>query len=127
MNIMDIQYADQFFDVIFCSHVLEHVDDDMKAMREFYRVLKNSGWAILLVPITSEQTFEDPSITDPQLRKKLFGQEDHVRRYGPDYVNRLRMAGFKVKTTKVRDLVDGVEAKRLGLTSASGNIYYCTK
>jgi SAM-dependent methyltransferase len=127
MDITDIQYPDQTFDVIYCSHALEHVVDDRKAMREFFRVLKNDGWAILLVPITSEKTFEDSSIVDPKERQKAFGQEDHVRRYGPDYVERLRDAGFTVEITRASDLADSDEAVRMGLTPASGEIYYCTK
>lgn len=127
MDICDIQYPDQSFDVIYCSHVLEHALDDRKAMREFFRVLKNNQWAILNVPITCEKTFEDSSIVDPGERLKAFGQEDHVRRYGPDYVERLRDSGFTVKITKVGDLANSDEAVRMGLTSASGEIYYCTK
>lgn len=90
-------------------------------------MLKNNGWAILLVPITRKKTFEDPSIVEPIERLKAFGQADHVRRYGPDYVDRLREAGFSVDTTKVNDLVQSDEAVRMGLTTASGEIYYCTK
>jgi SAM-dependent methyltransferase len=127
MDITDIHYADQSFDVIYCSHVLEHVQDDRRAMREFYRVLKNDGWAILLVPVTSERTFEDPSIIDPRERFKIFGQTDHVRRYGPDYVDRLREAGFNVEITRVCDLVNDEEATEMGLASDNGQIYYCTK
>jgi hypothetical protein len=82
----------------------------------------------LLVPFTSEKTYEDPSIIEPAKRLKAFGQEDHVRRYGSDYVDRLREAGFIVKVTNVNDLVNGDEAVRMGLTPASGEIYYyCTK
>ncbi len=127
MDITDIQYPDQSFDVIYCSHVLEHVPDDIKAMREFQRVLKSDGWAILQVPITSEKTIEDPDIADPAQRLALFGQEDHVRRYGPDYVDRLREAGFKVDVIETADLADAETATRMGLTAASGEIYFCRK
>ena len=127
MDVTNIQYANQSFDVIYCSHVLEHVLDDKQAMREFFRVLKNRGWAVLLVPISSEKTFEDSSIVDPQERLKAFGQADHVRCYGPDYVERLRDAGFTVEITKVGDLASSHEAITMGLTAASGEIYYCTK
>jgi SAM-dependent methyltransferase len=127
MDITNIDYPDQSFDVIYCSHVLEHVQDDRKAMREFYRVLKTTGWAILLVPITAEKTLEDPSLVGPEERLRVFGQADHVRRYGPDYVDRLREAGFSVQVTKVNDLVQNDEAIRLGLTSAAGEIHFCTK
>ena len=126
MDITNIQYPDQSFDVIYCSHVLEHVQDDHKAMREFHRVLKDSGWAILLVPITAKETFEDPSITEPEDRLRVFGQEDHVRNYGPDYVDRLRRAGFHVEVTEIDDLADCDEAQKMGLNSAGGKIYYCT-
>lgn len=129
MDITDIKYANESFDVIYCSHVLEHVHDDRRAMREFFRVLKADGWAILLVPITSASTFEDPSITDPKQRVQAFGQEDHVRRYGPDYVDRLRAAGFTVRISRVSDVASGDEAARMGLSpaAATGEIYFCTK
>jgi predicted SAM-dependent methyltransferase len=128
MDVTNIQYSDQSFDAIYCSHVLEHVQNDRKAMREFYRVLKENGWAILLVPITADKTFEDPSIVDPEERLKAFGQRDHVRRYGPDYVDRLREAGFNVEVTVVQDLFNENEAALMGLTTpASGEIFYCTK
>lgn len=127
MDITNIEYPDQSFDVIYCSHVLEHVQDDKKAMREFHRVLKSNGYAILLVPVTTVKTFEDPSILEPLERLRAFGGEDHVRLYGPDYVDRLREAGFRVEITEVNDLVKNEEAIRMGLTPASGQIYYCTK
>lgn len=127
MDITDIQYADRSFDVVYCSHVLEHVPDDRKAMREFHRVLKIDGWAILLVPIISEQTYEDPSIVEPEERLKAFGQEDHIRKYGPDYVDRLREAGFTVEVTGASDLANSQEVVAMGLTRASGEIFYCTK
>ncbi len=127
MDICDIQYPDGSFDAIYCSHVLEHVVDDKQAMRELFRVLNNDGWAILNVPITREATFEDSSIVDPKERLKAFGQEDHVRRYGPDYVERLRDSGFTVQVIKVDDLAHRDEAVRMGLTKASGEIYFCQK
>jgi len=127
MDITDIQYPDKTFDVIYCSHVLEHITDDKGAIREFYRVLKSDGWAILLVPITADKTFEDPSVTDQAERLKLFGQEDHVRRYGPDYVERLEEAGFNVKVTYPSDLLQIEDITRMGITNAAGAIYYCTK
>jgi len=127
MDITDIQYPEESFDIVYCSHVLEHVPDDRKAIREFRRVLKRDGWAILLVPTSANKTFEDPSIVDPQERLKAFGQEDHVRTYGPDYVDRLREAGFRVSVTRVADLVTEQEAILMGLTPASGDIYFCTK
>jgi hypothetical protein len=127
MDITNIQYPDQSFDVIFCSHVLQQVQDDRKAMSELFRVLKNDGWAILLVPITANITFEDPTITEPYERKERFGSEDHVRRYGLDYIDRLIIAGFKVTVTEVSDLFNETEIRIMGLNKGAGEIYYCTK
>lgn len=127
MDITNIQYTDNYFDIICCNHVLEHVLDDKKALKEFFRVLKPSGWAILLVPITAAKTFEDPSITTPQERLRVFGQEDHVRIYGPDYLDRLLEVGFKVDVIKVNEFVSSDQANLMGLTLASGDIYFCKK
>jgi len=80
-DITNIPFEENYFDVIICSHVLEHIPDDALAMSELYRVLKKEGWAILQVPIdyNRETTFEDFSITTPKGREKAFGQNDHVR------------------------------------------------
>ena len=124
MDITDIQYPENYFDVIFCSHVLEHVMDDKKALREFLRVLKPTGWAVLQVPIMAKKTIEDPTVTDPEERLKIFGQSDHVRRYGNDYKDRLIESGFNVRVIKATDIAspDEIEKMRLG-----SEIYYCTK
>jgi ubiquinone/menaquinone biosynthesis C-methylase UbiE len=127
MDITDINYADDTFDVIYCSHVLEHVPDDRRAIRELNRILNSDGWAVLLVPITADKTFQDPSITDPSDRLRLFGQEGHVRRYGPDFVERLKEARFTVKVTTASDFLTEEEIARMGITDAAGKIYYCTK
>lgn len=98
MDIQDIPYDEGSFDVVICNHVLEHVDDDIVAMREIFRVLKPGGWAILQVPVdwNRDYTYEDASIVTPKEREKHFGQYDHVRFHGTDYPNRLRSAGFIV-------------------------------
>ncbi len=127
MDITDIDYADETFDVIFCSHVLEHVPDDRRAIRELNRVLKSDGWAVFLVPVTAERTFEDRSITAPSDRLRLFGHEDHVRRYGPDFVERLEAGGFTVGVTIASDFLTRKEIIRMGITDAAGKIYHCTK
>jgi ubiquinone/menaquinone biosynthesis C-methylase UbiE len=62
VDITDTPFDDRSFDVLYCSHVLEHVPGDHKAMQECYRVLKSGAWAALMVPIFREPTVEDPSI-----------------------------------------------------------------
>jgi len=115
MDITDIDYPDDLFDVIYCSHVLEHVGDDRKAMRELNRVLKADGWAVFVVPVKVEKTIEDASVTDPAERECLFGQQDHVRRYGRDFVNRLQEGGFRVKTFLSADIAGAGNIVRFGL------------
>ncbi|MCK5824448.1 MAG: methyltransferase domain-containing protein [Ichthyobacteriaceae bacterium] len=98
MDVQKIPFEENTFDVIFCNHVLEHVDDDDKAMKELYRVLKPGGLGIFQVPqnVDLEKTYEDSSITSPEDRTKHFGQYDHLRIYGMDYFSKLKNAGFKV-------------------------------
>ena len=127
MDITNIQYEDNYFDIVYCCHVLEHVPDDKKAMREFWRVLKSNGWAILLVPVDADKTIEDLTITGPQERLERFGDVDHVRCYGPDYIERLRDAGFRVEQTAPKDFLTQDEIILMGITTAAGDIYYCTK
>jgi SAM-dependent methyltransferase len=111
-------------DVVYCSHVLEHVSDDRMAMREFARVLKPSGWAVLLVPIWAEHTFEDPSVTDPKERERLFGQDDHVRRYGPDFADRVNEAGFDVRIYDAEEVL-GEHRHRYAVPAHEGPVYFC--
>jgi SAM-dependent methyltransferase len=103
MDIRDIPFGDNTFDVIICNHTLEHVVEDLQSMKEFHRVLKPNGWGILNSPINEkrEETYEDFSITDPAEREKHFGQRDHVREYGLDYTLRLEQAGFKPNTQDI--------------------------
>lgn len=98
-DVQSIPLADASQDVVMCNHILEHVADDRRAMRELRRVLRPSGWGVLLVPQdhSREETFEDDSITDEAERIRLFGQYDHRRVYGRDYADRLREAGFEVE------------------------------
>lgn len=128
MDITNIKLPDQSFDYIYCSHVLEHIIEDKKAMKELNRVLKNDGWAILLVPITSEgKTEEDFSIVSPEERLQVYGHPDHVRNYGYDYVDRLIECGWKVETIYPVDFLTEKQVEQMGLTKAAGEIYFCTK
>jgi len=98
-DLHSIPLEDNRFDVVFCNHVLEHVDDALQCMRELYRVLKPGGWGIMQVPqdMTREETYEDPTIVTPEDREKHYWQYDHVRLFGRDYTKWLKKAGFDIK------------------------------
>jgi hypothetical protein len=122
VDITDMRiYADRSFDVVLCSHVLEHVREDRKAMLELHRILKADGFGVVLVPLLSnvEETQEDPAIDTPELRWKYYGLDDHVRQYGRrDFVNRLAGAGFKVDRLGI-DHFGAAAFKEAGITEKS--------
>lgn len=128
VDMTNIQFRDNNFDVLISSHVLEHVENDLKAMKELYRVQNKVGWSIHLAPIdySRQETFEDPSVTDPDERQRIFGHYDHKRIYGTDYKNRLESAGFLVSVLKTRDFCSEKEMLQMGLKNDT-EIYYCTK
>lgn len=117
MDIQAIPLGDNSVDVIFCNHILEHVEDDRQAMREMYRVMRTGGWGVMLSPVdlTLAQTFEDDTITDPEERTRIFGQYDHRRNYGVDYADRLREVGFEVEEIDYAQTFSPEERLRYGL------------
>lgn len=117
-DICNLPLESNAFDVVFCNHVLEHVNDDKKAMQELFRVLKPGGFGIFQVPqdLNRHKTYEDFKITSPQERKKHFGQYDHVRIYGEDYFEKLRDIGFEVSEIKCTDIATEDEINNYRLT-----------
>jgi SAM-dependent methyltransferase len=121
-------FEDNTYDVIFCNHVLEHVDDADQCMRELYRIMKPGGWGIFQVPLdtTRANTYEDKSITDPREREIHYWQKDHVRLFGLDYKDKLAAAGFQVT---VDDYVNTLGEKLVDRyrLPAGEMIYFCRK
>ena len=99
-DITQLPIADESFDVILCSHVLEHVPNDGLALEELYRVLQKNGVAIILVPQDRQrdETYQDLTITSDEARREAFGQRDHVRWYGRDVEEIISSTGFEVLT-----------------------------
>jgi SAM-dependent methyltransferase len=116
LDITHMDLSDGSFDLILCSHVLEHVPDDRAAMAELHRVLTTGGLVLVLTPYRADRpTYEDPSITSPIDRTVAFGQQDHVRIYGTDLADRLRAAGFEVEDRTPAQLFDEATIERCEL------------
>lgn len=124
MDVSEIPFRDETFDTIYCSHVLNCVPDDRKAIRELRRILKTDGWAILPVPIHDSTTTTE--VTDPSERTKLFGRDDVLRAYGSDYEHRLTEAGFEVD--RLGPDIDQRTTRRLGLKRHPNSVVHiCRK
>jgi hypothetical protein len=87
------------YDLFICSHVLEHVSDDRKALSELFRILKVGGHGILMVPVNLkvDKVEEDPELEDIAERWRRFGQGDHIRLYSKEgFLERVGEAGFSI-------------------------------
>ena len=128
VNMEEIPYEDNYFDLIYNSHVLEHVPDDLKAMRELYRVLKDDGTCLVAVPLFDiPETLQNDEYNTPELRLKYYGQEDHLRKYGNDFTEKLKSAGFEVEELMPKDLVSDIgKRKVLGLLEGE-KLFICKK
>jgi len=103
----NLSYPDNHFDMVIANHILEHIPDDRRAMKELFRILKPGGQAILQVPYstTIANTQEEPGIHDPKRQSAFFGQRDHVRIYQlQDYLQRLKSCGFTVTVLSYENL-----------------------
>ncbi|MFN3801907.1 class I SAM-dependent methyltransferase [Belliella pelovolcani] len=127
MDVHQIPFEDESFDVVFCNHVMEHVEDDIQACREINRVLKKDGWGIIQSPVYNlQETNEDKTITNPAERERLFGQRDHVRKYGNDYASRLSQSRLKVQENLFVKSLDLETIKKYALPDQE-IIFYCEK
>jgi SAM-dependent methyltransferase len=101
-------YADGSFDFFICSHILEHVSDDSRALRELYRILAPGGRGIVMTPVAPEGAFdEDPTVTDEGERWRRFAQGDHVRLYDRSTLcSRIRQSGFELSVLDSRTFGD---------------------
>jgi ubiquinone/menaquinone biosynthesis C-methylase UbiE len=116
-DLHDIPLEDNRFDVVFCNHVMEHVDDPIQCMKELFRVMKSGAWAIMQVPqdMNRAETYEDSSIVTPEAREKHYWQKDHLRLFGRDYPNWLERAGFQVEAFDLNKHYDAAKIERFRL------------
>ena len=128
IDVTNIDRPDASFDVVICSHVLEHVPDDRAGMRELRRVLAPDGFAVIQVPIATraEHTDEEVTPVSPDERAKRFGDPSHVRLYAEaDYVARLNAAGFAVRADDAVTLLGARTVKRYALEPTE-KVFLCS-
>jgi len=126
MGLTALPFDSNSFDAIICQHVLEHIQPDREVMKELFRVLRPGGWAVISSPIRWDQeTYEDPTIIDPDERQRAFGERIHVRIYGHDLKDRLEEAGFIVQVDFGKD-VERVTREKYGLLEDE-DLFHCTK
>jgi SAM-dependent methyltransferase len=113
--------------LIWCSHVLEHIADDRKALSEMLRILAPGGLLVLQVPIGGDATFEDPSVTSDAERQEKFLQEDHVRLYGRDLKQRIEAVGFACEMLTTADLPMGQQTLYAVKASLYQEVFLCRK
>ena len=125
-------YEDGSLDLVLCSHVLEHIQEDVHVARELARVLAPGGEALVQIPVDVglTATYEDPAIVTPEGRLAAFGQPDHVRVYGADVVDRLRAGRLTVTRIVSADLLTPEQRFRYLVDSERGSrpgsdIYRC--
>lgn len=128
VDITNITYGDNYFDLVIANHVIEHIPDEQKALSEIKRVLKPSGVAFINAPVFHQfaETLEKEEYNTPELRSRYYGQRDHVRRYGRDYIEHLHKAGFTVTKYLVGMEFTEEEQKHFGLDRTE-EMYECRK
>ena len=118
MDIHSMPFEDNSFDFVLCNHVLEHVENDIEALEEIKRVMKKGGLGIVQVPFYDpipEKTIEDKTVVSKNEREKLYGQSDHVRKYGKDYKGRLESTGLRVKVIKPNKFLNKSEIREYSI------------
>jgi SAM-dependent methyltransferase len=126
LDVTHMPFEESSFDSVLCLHVLEHVADDRAAMREILRVLRPGASAIISCPVEGDATFEDESVVSARERRRIFGQDDHLRVYGRDLEQRLEGAGFVVEVVPFARELGDEACRRYGL-DPSEDVYVCRK
>ncbi len=117
IDLQQIPFPDETFDLLICNHTLEHVDDATAALREMRRVLKPGARLICQTPFATRltKTLEEPLLQSPEDRLFFYGQEDHVRLFGLDLEELIRQAGFAGRLVPHADILSDVDPEQLGI------------
>jgi SAM-dependent methyltransferase len=117
VDMLEMKFDSESFDMVIANHVLEHVADDARALSEIHRVLRRGGVAILQTPYSSmlHSTFEDAGLASPLAREHAYGQDDHVRLYGQDIFSRFADAGFMPRIARHEDVLVDIDSDVYGV------------
>lgn len=125
-DMLNLPFRDRVFDLVIANHVLEHVLDVEKALSEISRVLIVGGHAILQTPYSPilEKTWEDPGICTDAARLEAFGQEDHLRLFGNDFVLLVRRAGLVWRGGGHHEILGAISSEKFGLNRKEPYLFF---
>ena len=115
MDIQRMDLPDASIHAVLLSHVLEHIEDDARALREIYRVLAPGGKLFLQVPLSGKTVTIDEKLVTAAERLASYGKTDHVRLYGDDIQARLARVGFDVTVYRASDVPFGEKLDYMAL------------
>lgn len=128
IDITSINYAENTFDYIICSHVLGHIPNEKLAIDELFRVLKIGGMAFIQTPIHfTNNTFENPEFKTENDRLINYGEKDLLRLHGQDFEDRLRRENIIVEKIDYRNKIDNDLAKKLSVGNGYRELIFLCK
>lgn len=96
ISIEKLPYPDNEFDLIYNEHILQYIQDDDKAIKEIYRVLKRNGHCI--IPLILNNPLDETSEND-------YGKQNKII-YLTDLANKFKQYGFDVEVVTCEDILD---------------------
>jgi ubiquinone/menaquinone biosynthesis C-methylase UbiE len=116
MDLQALEICDNSISLVICNHVLEHVSDPGRALREIARVLRPGGIAILQTPWSPilRATIEAEVDSDAS-RELLFGQVDHVRLFGRDFFDCIAESGMQPVRISHQQVLSDLDASLYGV------------
>tara|TARA_Y100000590_G_scaffold201045_1_gene228462 strand:- start:1522 stop:2244 length:723 start_codon:yes stop_codon:yes gene_type:complete len=120
---MNLSFEDKSFDIIIHNHILEHMPDDIRFLEETKRILKNDGKIIASIPFYKDELCDD-SFTSDEDRIEHYGQADHLRRYGKDILDVLKLDGLNIEIINQNSYLTNQELESIkAFQDISGDLY----
>lgn len=125
VDVTSINYPDEYFDIIICNHVLEHVTDYKMAISEIFRSLKFGGVAVLQTPYSNKihKNFSDNLIQSKVDKALYYGDSDHLRVFGKELIENFSEAGFKLRLKSHKEILNEFNPIKYGVNANEDLIY----